>query len=97
MISELFCLFTGIIAVSCGERLNFDDRVDQFSRILMTPSLVLIWSFTDPIHPLILLEAPDDIYSFKFNPSDPNIIAGGCINGQVLALTHFIRGMEEGY
>ena len=30
-----------------------------------------------------LLEAPDDIFSFKFNPSDPNIIAGGCINGQV--------------
>ncbi|KXJ19255.1 WD repeat-containing protein 63 [Exaiptasia diaphana] len=74
----------GIIAVSCGERLNFDDRVDQFSRILMTPSLVLIWSFSDPIHPLILLEAPDDIYSFKFNPSDPNIIAGGCISGQVI-------------
>jgi hypothetical protein len=61
----------------------FDDRVDQFSRILMTPSLVLIWSFSDPIHPLILLEPPDDICSFKFNPSDPNIIAGGCINGQV--------------
>ena len=33
-----------------------------------------------------LLEAPDDIYSFKFNPSDPNIIAGGCINGQVRSL-----------
>ena len=34
-----------------------------------------------------LLEAPDDIFSFKFNPSDPNIIAGGCINGQVIPLT----------
>ena len=33
-----------------------------------------------------LLEAPDDIFSFKFNPSDPNIIAGGCINGQVSAV-----------
>lgn len=33
-----------------------------------------------------LLEAPDDIFSFKFNPSDPNIIAGGCINGQVTSL-----------
>ena len=33
-----------------------------------------------------LLEAPDDIFSFKFNPSDPNIIAGGCINGQVMSL-----------
>ena len=37
-----------------------------------------------------LLEAPDDIFSFKFNPSDPNIIAGGCINGQVLTVIHCI-------
>lgn len=32
----------------------------------------------------LLLEAPDDIYSFQFCPSDPNIIAGGCQNGQLV-------------
>jgi len=32
----------------------------------------------------LLLEAPDDIFSFAFNPNEPNIIAGGCINGQVV-------------
>ena len=32
----------------------------------------------------LLLEAPDDIYTFKFCPTDPHIIAGGCINGQVV-------------
>ena len=32
----------------------------------------------------LLLEAPDDILCFKFMPTDPNIIAGGCINGQVV-------------
>ena len=32
----------------------------------------------------LLLEAPDDILCFKFSPTDPNIIAGGCINGQVV-------------
>lgn len=32
----------------------------------------------------LLLEAPDDIYSFQFSPSDPNIICGGCYNGQVV-------------
>ncbi|XP_022087919.1 WD repeat-containing protein 63-like isoform X2 [Acanthaster planci] len=74
----------GIIAVSCSERMSFDDRVDNASKIIMNPSLILLWSFTDPIHPQILLEAPDDIFSFKFCPSDPNIIAGGCINGQVV-------------
>nr|XP_008515182.1 PREDICTED: WD repeat-containing protein 63 [Equus przewalskii] len=31
-----------------------------------------------------MLESPDDIFCFKFCPSDPNIIAGGCINGQIV-------------
>jgi len=32
----------------------------------------------------LLLEAPEDILCFKFCPTDPNIIAGGCISGQVV-------------
>ncbi|XP_006898441.1 PREDICTED: WD repeat-containing protein 63 [Elephantulus edwardii] len=32
----------------------------------------------------LMLEGPDDIFCFKFCPSDPNIIAGGCINGQIV-------------
>lgn len=74
----------GLIAVSCIEHMSFYERIDRMSHNLMTHSLILIWSFADPIHPLLLLEAPDDIMCFKFNPSDPNIICGGCINGQVV-------------
>lgn len=74
----------GVVAVSVAEKMSFDDRIDSAAKVIMTPSLILIWSFTDPIHPQLLLEAPDDIYSFQFNPSDPNIIAGGCYNGQVV-------------
>ncbi|KAK2540273.1 hypothetical protein Q9233_001145 [Columba guinea] len=33
---------------------------------------------------LLVLECPEDICCFQFSPSDPSIIAGGCINGQVL-------------
>ena len=32
----------------------------------------------------LLLEAPDDIMSFKFSPTEPHIIAGGCVNGQLV-------------
>ena len=32
----------------------------------------------------LLLEAPDDILCFKFMPTNPAIVAGGCINGQVV-------------
>ena len=55
----------GVVAVSCAERMTFDERADAMHKITMMPSLILIWSFTDPIHPQLLLEAPDDIMSFK--------------------------------
>ncbi|KAK2157176.1 hypothetical protein LSH36_196g03010 [Paralvinella palmiformis] len=74
----------GIVAVAVAERMSFDDRIDQAAKVIMNPSLILVWSFSDPIHPQLLLEAPDDIMSFKFSPCDPNIICGGCINGQIV-------------
>lgn len=30
------------------------------------------------------LEAPDDINCLQFNPKNPHLIAGGCINGQII-------------
>ena len=45
----------GVVAVSVGERLSFDDRVDNAHKIIMTPSLILIWSFSDPIHPQVTI------------------------------------------
>ncbi|KAK6180530.1 hypothetical protein SNE40_012670 [Patella caerulea] len=74
----------GVVAVAVAQRLSFDERIDNASKIIMNPSLILIWSFADPIHPQLLLEAPDDIYSFQWCPSDPNIIVAGCYNGQVV-------------
>ncbi|KAM5256212.1 dynein axonemal intermediate chain 3 [Ctenodactylus gundi] len=74
----------GLIAVSVAVRLAFEDRVHFSGKLLLQPSLILFWSFSDPIRPQLMLESPDDIFCFKFCPSDPNIIAGGCINGQVV-------------
>ncbi|KAM6217081.1 dynein axonemal intermediate chain 3 [Rhynchocyon petersi] len=74
----------GLIAVSVAVRLSFEERVHFSGKLLLQPSLILFWSFSDPIHPQLMLESPDDIFCFKFCPSDPNIIAGGCINGQIV-------------
>ncbi|XP_043942811.1 dynein axonemal intermediate chain 3 [Protopterus annectens] len=74
----------GVIAVALTERLTFEERVNLAAKLILTPSLILIWSFADPLHPKLQLECPDDVYCFQFCPSDPNIIAGGCINGQVV-------------
>eukprot|EP01135_Chromosphaera_perkinsii_P005184 Nk52_evm2s322 gene=Nk52_evmTU2s322 len=74
----------GIVAISCADKLCFDEKVAKSSKVTSCSSIILIWSFADPIHPQLILEAPDDIYSFKFNPCNPNMIAGGCTNGQVI-------------
>ncbi|CAF0793564.1 unnamed protein product [Rotaria sordida] len=74
----------GIIAVSLAAGQGFDERTDNLSRINTSPPLILIWSFVDPIQPKLYLEAPDDIQCFQFSPTDPHIIAGGCVNGQIV-------------
>ena len=71
----------GVVAVSCTEPLSFEDRVEQAGK--RKPGAVLIWNFVDPIHPQYVLEAPTDVYSFSYNPVNPNLIAGGLLNGQV--------------
>ena len=43
----------GVMGVACCERYTFDERIDHANRLLMNPSLILIWSFTDPIHPQV--------------------------------------------
>uniref|UniRef100_A0AAY5L9F9 WD repeat domain 63 n=1 Tax=Esox lucius TaxID=8010 RepID=A0AAY5L9F9_ESOLU len=75
---------SGVIAVAMTERLSFEDRINASTKLLLNPSLILFWSFSDPINPQLLLECPDDVFSFEFCPSDPNIIVGSCMNGQVL-------------
>lgn len=47
------CILSGIIGVACGETYSFDERVDLSFRLLHSRSLILIWSFADPIHPLV--------------------------------------------
>ncbi|KND04124.1 uncharacterized protein SPPG_01562 [Spizellomyces punctatus DAOM BR117] len=74
----------GVVAISCTERMTFDERVEKGLFFKSRKSLILVWSFHDPIHPQLILEAPEDVQCFQFNPHDPSIIAGGCINGQIV-------------
>ncbi|NXU72278.1 WDR63 protein, partial [Oreotrochilus melanogaster] len=74
----------GIIAVSAREQLPHEVQGNLSDKSLLHHSVILFWSFFDPINPQLILEYPEDIYCFQFNPRDPNIIAGGSINGQVV-------------
>uniref|UniRef100_UPI00398E5900 dynein axonemal intermediate chain 3 n=1 Tax=Pristiophorus japonicus TaxID=55135 RepID=UPI00398E5900 len=74
----------GLVAVAIVDPVNPEDKINLASRSLRSHSYLLLWNFTDPIHPQLMLESPDDICSFQFCPTDPNIVAGSCINGQVV-------------
>ena len=37
----------------------------------------------DPTEPDLTLHPPSFLVSVEYNPKDPNILAGGCYNGQV--------------
>ncbi|NWS15612.1 WDR63 protein, partial [Pachyramphus minor] len=75
---------SGIIAVSARQQLSYEEQLKLSNKSRLHQSVILLWSFSDPVRPQLILECPEDIYCFQFSPSDPNIIAAGCINGQVV-------------
>ncbi|XP_023787918.1 WD repeat-containing protein 63 isoform X1 [Cyanistes caeruleus] len=74
----------GIIALSAREQPSYEEQVNLSNKSLPHQSAILILSFFDPICLQLVLKAPEDIYCFQFSPSNPNIIAGGCVDGQVV-------------
>ncbi|XP_009072670.1 PREDICTED: WD repeat-containing protein 63, partial [Acanthisitta chloris] len=74
----------GIIAVSARQQLSHEKQVNLSNKSLLYQSVILFWSCFDPTCPQLMLECPGDIYCFQFSPGNPNIIAGGCVNGQVV-------------
>jgi len=72
----------GTVAVACTEKVSLDEQVDMDGKV--RTSHILIWNFRDPIHPQFVLNAPGDIFCFKFNPENNDLLAAGCANGQVL-------------
>ena len=74
----------GVVAMSCTLAYGFDDRISHSSFSKSKRSVILLWGFKDPFQPQLILEAPADVNSFKFNPENPSIVAAGCVNGQIV-------------
>lgn len=66
---EEMMYFQGIIAVSLAAGQSFDERTDDISRMTTSPSLILIWSFVDPIQPKVNTPISfhlQNIFSFSY-------------------------------
>jgi hypothetical protein len=48
----------GIVAMSLAENYMLYERIDNASKSVITPSLILIWSFVDPIQPKVKYQNP---------------------------------------
>nr|XP_019954018.1 PREDICTED: WD repeat-containing protein 63 isoform X2 [Paralichthys olivaceus]XP_019954019.1 PREDICTED: WD repeat-containing protein 63 isoform X2 [Paralichthys olivaceus] len=90
----------GLIAVAFTAKK--EQQSDEPTSSDVRPSHIVFFCFSNPYDPQLLLECPDDIYAFEFCPSDPNIIVGGCRNGQVVLwdisghITHLQRAQSSG-
>lgn len=72
----------GLVGVAYARKASFDERVDTSSKV--QKSFIIIWNFANSLKPQAVLEAIDDIHAFRFNPLNPSVAVGGCVNGQVV-------------
>ncbi|OWK64393.1 WD repeat-containing protein 63 [Lonchura striata] len=72
----------GIIALSARQQSSYEEQVNLSNKSLLHQPVILLWSLFHPLCLQLVLKAPEDICCFQFSPNDPNIIAGGCIDGQ---------------
>ena len=72
----------GVVAVSVCKTMSFDERVEVSGQVDV--AYVIIWEFAEWIKPQLALQSPQECFSFKYNPTMPNIVVGGCYSGQAI-------------
>lgn len=73
----------GVVAMALISRASLEERLATSGQL--NNAYILVWNFVDPIHYQLqrTLRSPFEVTSFRFNPSLPNVVAGGLQNGQV--------------
>ena len=72
----------GLVAVSAVRNLSFDQRLVMAGQTSV--AYLLLWDFRQLVRPQVLMQCPHEVLSFRFNATNPNIVAGGCVSGQVV-------------
>lgn len=66
------------------ENTIYEDYLNDLTKRLVMPTMVMIWSMDHPLFPQVLLRVPDDVTLIEWHPLEEDILVGGCINGQVV-------------
>lgn len=72
----------GMVAVSAVRNISFDQRIPILGQT--HTSYVMLWDFRLLVKPLVLMQSHHEIFTFRFNKTDPGYLVGGCITGQVI-------------
>lgn len=70
-----------IVAISICNPGPMDEIIPTLNT--STPAYVIVWQYGQ-IRPRYLLKAPLDCTVFRFNPTQPHLVVGGCRNGTIL-------------
>ncbi|XP_063219681.1 uncharacterized protein LOC134529480 [Bacillus rossius redtenbacheri] len=78
----------GIVAVSyvhqtCHNIQRGESDFDEVSYKSFPCNVILIWNIEKDLRPQLILSCPADVYAVQFCPFNDDLIAAGCINGQV--------------
>ncbi|XP_017476274.1 PREDICTED: WD repeat-containing protein 63, partial [Rhagoletis zephyria] len=60
-------------------------HVDIVQRAVLQPNPILMWSFSDNLNYKLEFESSQEVTVLSFCPHDPNLLFGGCKNGQLIA------------
>ena len=71
----------GVVAVSCAQNADFELRTTEAGKV--QTGYVSLWSFSDPIHPQYVLEAPGGVFaSASPDPAGTTPSSAGCRAGR---------------
>ncbi len=72
----------GMVTVSPLRNITFDQRAAVSGQT--HTSHLLIWDFRQLVKPAAVLKCNQEILCFRSNPTNPSLMIGGCITGQVV-------------
>jgi WD40 repeat protein len=70
--------------MSMIEYMKFHDRAAIIGRSWNSHVLIMNFSDNHIITLAYVLETPIEVTTIEFHPENPNVLIGGCINGQII-------------
>lgn len=73
-----------LVAMSMIEYMKFHDRAEIIGKSWNSHVLIMNFSDNHIITLAYVLETPIEVTTIEFHPENPNVLVGGCINGQII-------------